>query len=255
MYIYVLVVERVRMGSSRFAIIFFLLLDAKGWARAFVYSFVSNFFSFCLSLFAPFEHFPCVMFFDFMVIFFSSFMREKLSLDYSPHYHVFKGVVTLDGVIWFILLILLLSCLSRRKIIKISFSFLSLSSSLFVVWPICVNTADAAGWRDEGEKHGRRRLGRDTVVSHCLNAGVATAYGGDDDDATPSGFATDSVPARTWTSCTTNFTPAPISSPFTEPSHGPPCWLPATTTRRTQQQQKSSTNVIQMTNRIFSILG
>jgi hypothetical protein len=228
-----------------------------------LFFFLSAFF-----LFAPFEHFPYVIFFvDFMVIFFfSSFTREKLSLvDYSPHYHVFKGVVTLDGSYMIHSSSSSSSFLfiSRLKIIKISFSFLSLSSSssLFCcLADLCVNTAEAAGWRDEEEKHGRRRLGRDTVVSHCLNAGVATAYG--DGDVTPSGFTTYSVPARTWTSCTTNFTPAPISLPFTEPSHGPSCWLPATTTRRTQQQQqqqqqqpKSSTNVIQMTNRIFSILG
>jgi hypothetical protein len=106
---------------------------------------------------------------------------------------------------------------------------------------------DAAGSRVEEEKHGRRRPVRDTVVSHCLNAGgasaraaaAAMAYSDDDDDVTPSAFATYSVPGRPWISCTTNFTPAPMASQFTEPSHGPSFWpVAATTTRRTQQQQQ-----------------
>ncbi|XP_046641668.1 uncharacterized protein LOC124326972 isoform X3 [Daphnia pulicaria] len=116
-----------------------------------------------------------------------------------------------------------------------------------VVYDVFYPAMDAAGSRVEEEKHGRRRPVRDTVVSHCLNAGgasaraaaAAMAYSDDDDDVTPSAFATYSVPGRPWISCTTNFTPAPMASQFTEPSHGPSFWpVAATTTRRTQQQQQ-----------------
>lgn len=128
-----------------------------------------------------------------------------------------------------------------------SFSFLIFVFFFFFFFGPIVWT-DAAGSRVEEEKHGRRRPVRDTVVSHCLNAGGASARAAvaamaysndDDDDVTPSAFATYSVPGRPWISCTTNFTPAPMASQFTEPSHGPSFWpVAATTTRRTQQQQQ-----------------
>ncbi|XP_059353020.1 uncharacterized protein LOC130688904 [Daphnia carinata] len=95
-----------------------------------------------------------------------------------------------------------------------------------VAYDVLYPAIDTASSRVEEE--GRRRVVRDTIVSHCLNAGGGAA-------------AADDV-ARPWTSCATHFTPAPVaSSQFGGPSFWPDMRRPS----HRQQQQQSSLKLVE----------